>query len=86
MKIKDGYIVKPLADSFVVVPVQNPDFKSVISLNETGAFLFERMKEETDSKKLVDALLEEYNVSSQIASQDVDAFIDALGKAGLVDE
>ncbi len=86
MKIKDGYIVKPLTDSYVVVPVLNPSFKSVISLNETGAYLFEQMKSRTNLQELVKSLSNEYDVSEQTALEDVQRFIDNLGKAGLLDE
>ena len=43
MKIKDNFILRKVADSYVVVPVGKLtlDFNGIINLNETGAFLFE---------------------------------------------
>ena len=43
MKIKEDFILRKVADSYVVVPVNDMtvDFNGIINLNETGAFLFE---------------------------------------------
>ena len=40
MKIKDGFILRTVADSCIVVPVgeRSIDFSGVITLNEVGAF------------------------------------------------
>ena len=42
MKIKNDFILRKVADSYVVVPVGELtlDFNGIINLNETGAFLF----------------------------------------------
>ena len=44
MKIKEGFILRNVAGSFVVVPVGDAtiDFNGMMNLNETGAFLFEK--------------------------------------------
>ena len=41
MKIKDGYMVREVAGSQIVVPVgeRTVDFNGIITLNETAAFL-----------------------------------------------
>ena len=46
MKLKDGFLLKEIAGSWVVVPVgeQVVDFQMMITLNETGAFLWEKLK------------------------------------------
>ena len=46
MKIKEDFILRKVADSYVVVPVNNMslDFNGIINLNETGAFLFKLMQ------------------------------------------
>jgi hypothetical protein len=40
MKIKSGYIMREVADNYVVVPTGQAtvDFNGMITLNETGAF------------------------------------------------
>lgn len=53
MKIKEDFVLRKVADSYVVVPVNKLtlDFNGIINLNETGAFLFEKLK--TIVKRLI---------------------------------
>ena len=43
MKIQPGFTLKEVADSFVIVPTGSNivDFSAMITINETGAFLWE---------------------------------------------
>lgn len=77
MKIKKDFILRKVADSYVVVPVNKLtlDFNGIINLNETGAFLFEKMQQGTDRESLIAALLDEYDVTPDKAAADVDIFI-----------
>lgn len=86
MKIKQGYIVKQVAGTNVVVPVSNSHFSAIISVNDTGAFLFEKLKNDVDKEFLVNLLLSEYDVFQDVAKKDVDLFLNQLSKAGLLDE
>ena len=55
MKIKDDFILRKVADSYVVVPVNSMtfDFNGIINLNETGAFLFELLQKGADKTDLL---------------------------------
>lgn len=85
MKIKEGFILRNIAGSFVVVPVGDAtiDFNGMMNLNETGAFLFEKMIEGTTREDLIKALTEEYDVDEETASKDVDLFIEKVEKEDL---
>ncbi len=87
MKIKEGYILRNVAGYNVVVPVGDAalDFNGMINLNETGAFLWKAMTEETDEKTLVSALLEEYDTNEETAAADVAAFVKKMRDAELID-
>ncbi len=64
MKIAEGYILRQIADAYVVVPLTSPlvDFKSIISLNESGAFLWAQMEQDTTEEALLAAMLKEYDI------------------------
>lgn len=85
MKIKEGFILRNVAGSFVVVPVGQAtlDFNGMMNLNETGAFLFEKMIEGISREDLIEALTNEYDVDEETASKDVDAFIEKVEKEDL---
>lgn len=87
MKIKEDFILREVAGSYVVVPVNSLtlDFNGIINLNETGAFLFEILQRGADKQELVDSLLREYDVDYERASKDVDAFIDKVKTEGILE-
>lgn len=87
MKIKEGFVLKTVGDNYIVVPVgaQTVDFRCMITLNATGAFLWEKLAAGSDAEQLVAALLAEYEVTAERAAQDVDTFIAQLRENGLLE-
>ena len=85
MKIREGYILRNVAGSFVVVPVGEAtlEFNGMMNLNETGAFLFEKMIDGISREDLIKALTDEYDVDNETASKDVDAFIEKVEEQNL---
>lgn len=83
MKIKDDFVLRKVADFYVVVPVNSLtlDFNGVINLNETGAFLFEQLQKGIEKEELVEKMLDEYDVTREKASADIDLFINKLKDA-----
>ena len=79
MKIKDGYIIKKLGTGYVVVTVgeASKDFNGLIRLNETGAFLWNRILEGIDTKeKLAEAMTEAYEgLNEETAKKDLEEFL-----------
>ncbi len=86
MKIKEGFILREVAGSFIVVAVGDAvkDFNGVINLNETGAYLWKELAKGSDEDGLTKALLAEYDVEESVARADAKNFIDKLTEAGLV--
>ena len=87
MKIKEGFMLKQVCEEFMVVPVgaASVDFKSVIRLNETGAFLWNLLEKGATKEDMLKDNLDEYDVSAEIASADIDTFILKLTDAGIID-
>ena len=87
MKIKQGFILREVADSFLVVAVGDAvkQFNGVINLNETGAFLWRLLEKGATEEELKAALLNEYDVDGETAARDIKAFLEKLENANLVD-
>ena len=87
MKIKEGFITKKVAGDVIVIPAEQAlvDFKAIITLNETGAYLWELLKKETTEENMVEALLEQYDVDAETAKKDIKEFIGILSEKGLLD-
>lgn len=87
MKLKGGFIISEIAGKMVAVPTEDDvDLNMMITLNDTGAFLWEKLKEETSEDQLVEALLAEYDVDEATARRSVNAFVGKLKGNGLIDE
>ena len=86
MKLKMDFMLRKVAGYHVVVPVGEScvDFNGMVNLNETGAFLFRRLQQETSREELIQALLEEYEVDEATAGQAVDGFLEKLRQADLL--
>ena len=88
MKIKEGFILKEIAGSYVVVPVGDDlvDFTLMITTNETGAFLWNCLSEDRSEQELVDMLKAEYEGAddAQLAA-DVAEFVALLKENNVVE-
>lgn len=87
MKIKEDFLLRKVADSYVVVPVgtMTLDFNGIINLNETGAFLFELLQKEADRQELIEKMLETYEVDRKTAECDIDLFIKKAKEADILE-
>ncbi len=87
MKIKKGYILKSVSDKFVVVPVGEEaiHFNGLITLNKSGKFLFESLKEESTVESLTLSMIEKYDIDAKTAEQDVLSFIKKLKEKNIIE-
>ena len=88
MKIKDTFILRNVAGNNIVLPVgaSSDAFSGMMTLNESGVFLWNSLKKDTDMEGLINAMLSEYNVSADQAKQDVEEFVKSLRSAGVLEE
>lgn len=88
MKIKDTFILRNVAGNNIVLPVgaSSDAFSGMMTLNESGVFLWNSLKKDTDMDGLINAMLSEYNVSADQAKQDVEEFVKSLRSAGVLEE
>lgn len=85
MKIKDGFLLRKVAGTTVVLPTGGDlDLNMMITLNDTGAFLWAQLQTEADEDALVSALLKEYEVDADTAKSCVAAFVKKLNDNGFL--
>lgn len=86
MKIKDGYILREVADSYIVMNLGGElAFNGMITLNETGAFIWRLINEGFGKNEIAEKLTEEYEIDIQTASSDVEAFIQKMAEADILE-
>ena len=88
MKIKKGFSMRNIAGSNIVVPVGKAGdiFNGMITLNDSGAFLWKAMQKDTTINEVVARLTSEYEVSTEQATADVQKFVAMLRENNLIDE
>ena len=87
MKIKEGYILDEIGDQKVAISLKcgENDFSEMIKLNEIGAFLWEKLSEDIEEEKLVEAVTEAYDIDSATARKDIRSFTETLEKNGILE-
>lgn len=89
MRIKEGFIVRKIIDDYIVVPTGDNivDFAVAVSMNESGAFLWDILKESTEEATLIQALMQEFEgVDEETAKADVSEFLSMLRENGFLEE
>ncbi len=88
MKYNESYVVKNLADEIVLVHQDeyNVDCSKIITLNEVALFIIDKIKEGFSDTQIIEALLKEYDVDEETATNDVETFINKLIELGIVNE
>ena len=86
MKIKDGFVVRKIANQFMAVPIgaRAKELHGMIGLNETAAFLWELLEEERTVEELASLLYNEYDISEDKALETVNRFGALLEKEGVL--
>lgn len=87
MKIKDGFILRKVPGMNLVMPTGKnvKDFNGSLILNDTGAFIFERLQKGSTADETAQALTQEYDVALDTASADVQKIIASLIEAGVAE-
>jgi hypothetical protein len=87
MKIKKGFMLREVAGNYVVVPVgeASKEFKGIITLNNSGVFLWKSLIEECSIEELLRKFLNEYNIDQITAKKDIDLFLDKIKEANVLE-
>lgn len=87
MKIKDGFILRKVPGMNLVMPAGKnvKSFNGALMLNDTGAFVFERLQKGMTPAETARALTQEYDVTPDTALADVQKTIAALIEAGVAE-
>ena len=88
MKLKYDFVVRNVADKTVAIAVDSSEnsFNGMLTLNDSGAFIFEHLKEDTDMETLIKDFLAEYEATREQAEGTITSFIEKLREAGLIEE
>ena len=77
MKFRKEYISQDVAGSKLLVSLDTElvDFNKMLTLNETGAFLWECLQNGASEEELLGKMTDEYDIDSETAKRDIEKFI-----------
>jgi hypothetical protein len=87
MKIKEGFVLRTICGQNVISGEgsANVNYSSLISLNETAAYLFKELQgKEFTEEDAVKLLLDQYEVDEETAAKDVKALVAKWAEIGLI--
>ena len=85
MKIKEGFLLRKIAGQTVVLPTGGDlDLNMMITLNDTGKVLWQKLEVGAEVDELVADLLKEYDVDEATARAGVERFIAKLNENGFL--
>ena len=80
MKRSENFLLSEVAGTRVLIPVGDAAiaFPGMVTINDTGAYIWELLEQEKTLDDLAEALMERYAVDLETARSDVEAFTEKL--------
>lgn len=88
MKIKNGFILRDVGNKTFVVAVGelSKTFNGMITLNETGKYIWQLLDNEITEEEIVAKIMEKYtDAPMELVKKDVCDFIQKLKKDGVLE-
>lgn len=88
MKTKQGFRLRKICGENIIVAegIENIDFSRIISMNESAAFLWEKIQgTDFTADTLTQLLLKEYEVDEATARGDVETLLKKWLEAGIIE-
>lgn len=85
--IKEGFVLRKMPGMNLVMPTGSnvKDFNGALMLNDTSAFIYEKLSEGMDITQTAKALTEVYEVSLENATVSVEKTVAQLKEAGVLE-
>ena len=86
MRVEEGFVVCEVGGQTVAVAsgALSVRFNGMITLNDAGKLLFERLQKGTDEEALAQTLVLEYGIDKELARKDVEKFLQPLKAANVL--
>lgn len=88
MRTKKGFMLRSVGGRHVVVPIgkASEEFNGLITLNNSGAFLWNHLAHGCTYDELLEKMLETYEVTEMTARAGLNQFLETARGAGLIVE
>lgn len=86
MKLKDGFMLREIAGTWVVVPIGQRvvEFNGLMTLSESGALLWRKLEIGAEMEELVETVLGNYDIDEATAIADIKLFLSDIVEKNLI--
>ena len=86
MRLKYEFVIRKICGLTTAVPVgkEAAKFNAILNLNDTAAFILERLNSDTTEEAIADALVEDYEVDKETALKDIQGMVQMLREKNLI--
>ena len=87
MKIKEGFLLREIANTHIIVPVAERviDFKGIMILSGVSPAIVEYMNEHRTREEILEHVLDLYDIDKETAENDLDKFISHMEASGVLE-
>ena len=80
IKRKDNYIFRKIVKEMVLVPVKQDvaEMEYIFTLNEVGAYIWDKLSQATTVAKVEQAVVAAFDVDPAVAEEDIHLFLEEL--------
>lgn len=88
MKLNSEFVLRNFADKYIAVTVNDSadEQNAFITLNKSGAFVWELLQNEISYDEILCKMIIKYDVDESTAKADLDEFLTIVRKAGMLYE
>lgn len=86
MEIKKQVVLRSVAGEYMLIPIGETvfEYNGIFMLTESGKILWENIEKGAEAEQLKEILMAEYDIGSEVASADVDEFLEMLKTFGII--
>ena len=88
MKLKGEFVLREVAGEIIVIPVGKTalNFNGMICINAVSAEIWKGLQEEKTKAEILENILQEFDVSLEEATADLDVFLHQLKENNLLED
>ena len=88
MKIKSGFLLREIADTYIVVPIAERviEFKGMMVLNDVSASVWSFLSDHKSYEEILTHILDTFEIDRQTAVSDLNNLIEQMEASGVLEK
>lgn len=78
MKQRKGLVTEKMPDGYMIVPTEGENVGCILTINESGGFVWRLLEKERTFDEIISVLVGEYGISRSEAEEDLTEFLEMI--------